>query len=156
IGGRLIAPAAAITLEQQGVEPRARLQPRLEGALIILLGLAILALLVPILSDDYSYPLAGGPLLATGMVLLVRNIRWQLWRCGSRPVRLSFALRYPWLAPGGLATALAFIGQRPAVSALPLSPAGGLGTLSTGVLLRLYFRPAFTTRPVSGWVLWTV
>src|SRR5690606_36625974 len=76
IWGRLIAPAAAITLEQQGIEPLARLQPRLEGALIILLGLAILALLVPILSDGYSYPLAGGALLATGMVLLVRNIRW--------------------------------------------------------------------------------
>src|SRR5690554_6741324 len=92
IGGRLIAPAAAITLEQQGIEPRARLQPRLEGALIILLGLAILALLVPILSDDYSYPLAGSALLAAGMVLLVRNIRWQLWRCGRRPDLLEIGM----------------------------------------------------------------
>src|SRR5690606_36593706 len=98
IGGRLIAPTATITLEQQGVEPRAQLQPRLEGALIILLGLAILALLVPILTGGYSYPLAGGALLATGMVLLVRNIRWQLWRCGSRPDLLGFGMGYLWLA----------------------------------------------------------
>ena len=156
IGGRLIAPAAAITLEQQGIEPRARLQPRLEGALIILLGLAILALLVPILSDGYSYPLAGGALLATGMVLLVRNIRWQLWRCGSRPDLLGFGMGYLWLALGSLATGLAFVGQRPAVSALHLITVGGLGTLSTSVMLRLYFQRGFKTPPVTGWVLWTV
>src|SRR5690606_41589039 len=95
IGGRLIAPAATITLEQQGIEPRARLQPRLEGALISLLGLAIVALLVPILPDRYSYPLAGSALLAAGMVLRGRNIRWPLRRCGSRPGLLGCGVGCP-------------------------------------------------------------
>src|SRR5690606_32344182 len=123
-GGRLMGPAADITQEQEGNEPRARLQPRQEKALITLQRLATLALLVRILSGGYSYPLAGGALLATGMVLLVRNIRWQLWRCGSRPDLLGFGMGYLWLALGSLATGLAFVGQRPAVSALHLITVG--------------------------------
>src|SRR5690606_33192844 len=79
---------------QQGIELRARSQPRLEGAMLILLGLAMVALLVPILPGSYSYPLAGGALMAAGMVLLVRNIRWKLWRCGSRPDLLGFGMGY--------------------------------------------------------------
>ncbi|MDY3198559.1 MAG: NnrS family protein, partial [Pseudomonadaceae bacterium] len=82
--------------------------------------------------------------------------RWQLWRCGSRPDLLGFGMGYLWLALGSLATGLAFVGQRPAVSALHLITVGGLGTLSTSVMLRLYFQRGFKTPPVTGWVLWTV
>lgn len=152
IGGRVMAPAAAITLEQRGIELRARLQPRMEGALIILLGLAITLLLLPLPGNRYSYPAAGICLLAAAVVLVVRALRWQLWRCGARPDLLAFGIGYGWLALGSLATGVAFISAQPPVAALHLITIGALGTLSTSVMLRLYFQRTSKTPPATAWV----
>lgn len=152
IGGRLIAPAAAITLEQRGVELKARLQPRMEAALIILLGLAIIALLLPWPGHAFSYRGAGLCLVASGLVLTVRGLRWQLWRCTARPDLLAFGVGYAWLALGSLATGLAFLNLTTATPALHLITVGGLGTLSTSVMLRLYFQRTQKTPPPTAWV----
>lgn len=151
IGGRVIAPAAAITLEQRGIELKARLQPRLEGALIILLGLAISALVLPV-PPAYSYPVAGQLLVAAGVVLALRGLRWQLWNCTARPDLLAFGIGYAWLALGSTASGIAFISQQPATAALHLITVGGLGTLSTSVMLRLYCQRTRKTPPDTGWV----
>lgn len=153
IGGRLIVPAAAITLEKRGIELQARLQPRMEGALIILLGLGIMALLLPWLPHQYSYRAAGICLIAAGVVLTVRGLRWQLWRCAARPDLLAFGLGYAWLALGSIASGVAFIGLQHSTAALHLITIGGLGTLSTSVMLRLYFQRAHKTPPGIGWVV---
>ena len=155
MGGRLIAPAAAVTLERQGHEPRARLQPHMESALIILLGLAILPLLLPWLSDTISYHWSGLCLIAAGGVLAVRCLRWELWRCAERPDLLAFGIGYAWLALGSIASGVAFINQNATAPALHLITIGGLGTLSTGVMLRLYFQRSSKTPPRTGWV-WSI
>lgn len=153
IGGRVIAPAAALTLEQRGIELKARLQPRMEGALIILLALAIIALLLPWLANQYSYRVSGACLVAAGLVLAIRGLRWRLWLCTARPDLLAFGAGYAWLALGSLASGLAFISLRPPTAALHLITVGGLGTLSTSVMLRLYFQRASKTPPDTGWVV---
>ncbi|TKA91674.1 MULTISPECIES: NnrS family protein [Halopseudomonas] len=155
MGGRIIAPAAAVTLERQGREPRARLQPHMESTLIILLGLAILPLLLPWLSDAVSYRWSGLCLIAAGAVLAVRCLRWELWRCGERPDLLAFGIGYAWLALGSIASGVAFINQHATAPALHLITIGGLGTLSTGVMLRLYFQRSSKTPPSTGWV-WSI
>lgn len=155
MGGRIIAPAAAVTLERQGREPRARLQPYMESALIILLGLAILPLLLPWLSDVTSYRWSGLCLIAAGGVLAVRCLRWELWRCAERPDLLAFGIGYAWLALGSVASGVAFISQHAIPPALHLITIGGLGTLSTGVMLRLYFQRSSKTPPSTGWV-WSI
>lgn len=153
IGGRVIAPAAAITLNQRGIELKARLQPRMEGALIILLGLAITALLMPGLAAEYSYPIAGLLLMGTGGVFAVRGLRWQLWKCAARPDLLAFGIGYAWLALGSLASGAAFVSQQHPTAALHLITVGGLGTLSTSVMLRLYFQRTRKTPPPTAWVI---
>lgn len=153
IGGRIIAPAAATTLEKRGIELKARLQPRMEGALIILLALAIIALLLPWLADQYSYRAAGLCLIAAGLVLTVRGLRWQLWRCSARPDLLAFAVGYAWLALGSVVSGIAFVDLQHPTAALHLITVGGLGTLSTSVMLRLYFQRSRKTPPATGWVL---
>ena len=152
IGGRLIAPAAAITLEKRGVELKARLQPRMEAALIVLLGLAITALLLPWPDPAFNYRGAGLCLIAGGLVLAVRGLRWQLWRCAERPDLLAFGVGYAWLALGSIASGYAFIQLAPATPALHLITVGGLGTLSTSVMLRLYFQRTRKTPPPTAWV----
>lgn len=153
IGGRVIAPAAALTLEQRGIELKARLQPRMEGTLIILLGLAIIALLLPWLGSSYSYRAAGICLIVASLVLTVRGLRWQLWRCSARPDLLAFGVGYAWLAIGSLLSGLAFLTLNNATTALHLITVGGLGTLSTSVILRLYFQRTRKTPPDTVWVL---
>ena len=153
IGGRVIAPAAAITLNQRGIELKARLQPRMEGALIILLGLAITARLMPGLAAEYSYPIAGLLLMGTGGVFPVRGLRWQLWKCAARPDLLAFGIGYAWLALGSLASGAAFVSQQHPTAALHLITVGGLGTLSTSVMLRLYFQRTRKTPPPTAWVI---
>ena len=153
IGGRVMAPAAAITLEKRGIELKARLQPRMEGALIILLGLAITALLMPGLPAHYSYPVAGLLLITAGGVLAVRGLRWQLWKCAARPDLLAFGIGYAWLALGSIASGAAFVSQQHPTAALHLITIGALGTLSTSVMLRLYFQRSRKTPPPTGWVM---
>lgn len=155
MGGRIIAPAAAVTLERQGREPRARLQPQMESALIILLGLAIVPLLLPWLNNAFSYRWSGLCLIAAGGVLAVRCLRWELWRCAERPDLLAFGIGYAWLALGSVASGVVFLGQGATAPALHLITIGGLGTLSTGVMLRLYFQRSSKTPPSTGWV-WSI
>ncbi|MFA5678640.1 MAG: NnrS family protein [Pseudomonas sp.] len=153
IGGRIIAPAAAITLEKRGIELHARLQPRLEGALITLLALAVITLLMPWLDDRHSYRASGICLLAAALVLAVRGLRWQLWHCTARPDLLAFGIGYGWLAAGSLTSGLAFINLQHPIAALHLITIGGLGTLSTSVMLRLYYQRTGKTPPSTAWVV---
>lgn len=152
IGGRLIAPGAATTLAKQGIELKARLQPRIEAALIIVLGLAILPLPFPWLCDAVAYRCSAVGLLIGAGLLAVRVSRWQLWNCTTRPDLLAFGLGYVWLAGGSLATGLAFFQLQSPGAALHLITIGGLGTLSTAVILRLYCQRSFKTPPSTAWV----
>lgn len=155
IGGRVIAPGAATTLAKQGIELKARLQPRIEAALIIMLGLAILPLPLPWVPDAVAYRWSAIALIIGAVLLAVRVLRWQLWRCAMRPDLLAFGIGYGWLAVGSLVTGLAFLRLQPPSAALHLITIGGLGTLSTAVMLRLYFQRATKAPPTTAWVWMT-
>lgn len=134
MGGRIIAPAVAGHMMSQGHILDARVQPRLEGAALILLGLALLSNLLPwALASQVS----GFLLLSVGLLAGVRLLRWQPWRCARRPDLLVLLLGYLWLSVGLLLFGLALL-----TTALPLSASlhgltiGALGTLTFAVMAR--------------------
>lgn len=148
MGGRLIAPAAAGTLEKKGVPLEARVQPRLEAILILTLIPAALFYLVP-----PARPLTGILLLVAGSFIAIRTLRWKLWLCPERPDLLILGLGYIWLAIGSLATGLTLLqGESPAAS-LHLLTIGALGTLSTSIMLRLHYQRRDRRPPPTPLVL---
>ncbi|MGM0569963.1 NnrS family protein [Marinobacter sp.] len=150
IGGRLIAPAVAGTLDRRGIPLTARVQPRVEGALIVLLACAMVLSLL-------AMPgwLTGLVLLMAAGLILLRTVRWKLWHCPERPDLLILAVGYSWLAAGSGITAWHLLAGKPAAPALHLITIGALGTLSTGVMLRLAWQRAHRRFP-PAWQAVTV
>src|SRR5690554_137920 len=91
MGGRLLAPAVAGTLDKQGIALEARVQPRLEGALLAILPLAMVCILF-----TATEKLAGLLLLASSLLIAIRVARWKLWHCTDRPDLLVLAIGYLW------------------------------------------------------------
>ncbi len=135
MGGRFIAPAAAGHIEKRGGILDARVQPRLEGALIVLLIGAAVAFLFP--GADY---LSGPLLFACGVVASVRLLRWRLWECRDRPDLIALGVGYLWLAIG-----LMLVGASLAVTgsikvALHAITIGAIGTLTLAVMSRTWMQ----------------
>ncbi|MFU8895726.1 MAG: NnrS family protein [Gammaproteobacteria bacterium] len=133
MGGRIIAPAAAGAIQRGGGHLEARVQPRIEGALLIVMTLAIVAMAVP---GGAFY--AGVLVLAAALLSLVRLVRWRLWACRTRPDLWCLGIGYLWLVIG-----LALLGASWSFQLLPASTAthavtlGALGTLTTTVMTRV-------------------
>lgn len=133
MGGRIIAPAAAGAIQRAGGHLEARVQPRIEAALLIVMTLAAVTLAIP-----GARALAGGLLLAASMLTLVRLARWRLWACAGRPDLWCLGIGYLWLVIG-----LALLGLSWSFHCLPASGAthavtlGALGTLTTAVMARV-------------------
>lgn len=145
MGGRLIAPAVAGTLEKKGIPLEARVQPRIEGLLILILGCSIFLMAFPA-----ANPITGSLFVLASGLLAIRTLRWKLWLCPERPDLLVLALGYSWLAIGAFVTGLALIqGTHPA-AALHLITIGALGTLSASVMLRLAWQRSHRTPPPAG------
>ncbi|MFC7293445.1 NnrS family protein [Marinobacter aromaticivorans] len=145
MGGRLIAPAVAGTLEKKGIPLEARVQPRIEGTLIVVLGASIFLMAFP----EANLITAGLLITAAGLIAL-RTLRWKLWLCPERPDLLVLAVGYFWLAIGALATGLALLNSKPPAPALHLITIGALGTLSTSVMLRLAWQRSHRKPPPAG------
>ncbi|WP_404364795.1 NnrS family protein [Marinobacter sp.] len=147
MGGRIIAPAAAGTLEKKGIPLEARVQPRIEAALIILLAAAAVFILIPGLA-----PASGMTLLVASLLILIRTLRWQLWLCPERPDLIALGIGYLWLSVGAGTTGLTLLAGDPPAASLHLITTGGLGSLSSAVTLRLYFQRARRKPPPRLWV----
>lgn len=119
MGGRIIAPLVAGQLERQGARLAARVQPRLEGALILVMAAS---LLVPPLT------------VAAGALAALRMARWRLWALRGRADLLCLASGYAWLALGLAAFGLASTLGRGETRALHLITVGALGTLTFNVM----------------------
>jgi uncharacterized protein involved in response to NO len=133
MGGRIIAPAAAGAIQRAGGHLEARVQPRIEAALLVVMALAAVALAVP-----GGRAAAGGLLLAAALLALLRLARWRLWACAGRPDLWCLGVGYLWLVIG-----LALLGLSWSVQLLPAGSAthavtlGALGTLTTAVMARV-------------------
>jgi len=150
MGGRIIAPAAAGEINRQGGNLEARVQPGIEGGIIVLGGLAIILMLVP-----KANLVAGAAMVATGLLLVVRLTRWRLWRCLSRPDLVAMAFGYAWLAAGFVVTGLSSKLAHLSVVSIHLITIGALGTLSTTVMLLQAHRRWLKAMP-GGPLIYTV
>ena len=133
-GGRLIAPAAAGAIQAAGGQLEARVQPRVEGALLVLLILAVAIAFMP-----QARPVSGMLLMAAGLLTTVRLLRWRLWQCRARVDLLCLGTGYAWLAVGlvmiGASWSLDGVaGQRVATHAITV---GALGILTTTIMIRV-------------------
>ena len=128
MGGRIIAPAAAGQFYRQGSTLDARVQPRIEAAIIVAMALAVVAAPVAPLMPVMRLACA-----VAGALALVRLLRWRLWACQGRPDLWCLGVGYAWLAAGLLAIAAAV--QSPLrTAALHLVTVGALGTLTFNVM----------------------
>ncbi len=129
MGGRIVAPAIAGQFYHQGQNLEARVQPRIEAALLGAGMLTPLALAVPA-----WHLLAGASLAAAGALALVRLVRWRLWGVRGRPDLWCLAAGYAWLGLGLLALGASLASGRHAIAALHVVTVGALGTLTFNVM----------------------
>lgn len=153
MGGRIIAAAAAGQRYKQGEKMDVRVQPRLEGALLI--GIAAAVVLVPL--EQARIP-AAGVMAGCAAVAMVRLLRWRLWECHGRPDLAALAVGYGWIAAGLAMLGAALLAGRMQTVALHAITVGGLGSLMLGVmarvaLLRVTRDPARSVSVLAGAVL---
>ena len=129
MGGRLLAPAIAGHLDKQGEELHARVQPRIEGAIIVALAFAALCAPIPALQVA-----AGAGAAAGGALIAVRLLRWRLWRCRGRVDLWCLGAGYAWLAAGLLLTGTSLLMSSSPRGALHLVTVGALGTLTLSLV----------------------
>jgi uncharacterized protein involved in response to NO len=150
MGGRIIAPALAGHAQSEGRALEARVQPAIEGAVLILLGVALLLNLLP---WPALQPLTGALLLVAGLLILVRLLRWQPWHCARRADLLVLLLGYLWLALGVLALGLALLTPWLALTAtLHALTVGALGTLTLAVMARTRLLYRFRDANARPWI----
>ncbi len=149
MGGRIIAPAIAGYAQSRGWRLDARVQPHIEGAVLILLGLALLLNLLP---WPLTRQLTGAVLVAAAVLTTIRLLRWQPWRC-PRPELLTLLLGYAWLAIG-----LLLLGLGTLLPALPLNATlhaltvGALGSLTFAVMARTRLIYRFRDPAAQRWI----
>ncbi|QIB66487.1 NnrS family protein [Kineobactrum salinum] len=151
MGGRLIAPAAAGAFRERGLFLDARVQPRLESWLLLLLGAAVVALAAPVTGI-----VPGTLMLVAGLVATIRLLRWRLWYC-RRSDLWAAGLGYGWVALGlavlGTTLLLHGTGQRPV---LHLVTVGGVGTLASAVMARQHYQRQWKRPPPAMLMLGTM
>ena len=158
MGGRLIAPTVAGQLYRQGGNLDARVQPRIEGALIVAMAsaIAVLALEASLPTTRAVRGASGALLVVAGALAAIRLSRWQLWRVRRRPDLWSMGAGYAWLAVGlaffGLTHAGLAGGDAGETLAIHVITIGSLGTLTLNVMAMtrlLTLRRAPPTSPLA-------
>ncbi|MHB0766405.1 NnrS family protein [Stutzerimonas sp. NM35] len=150
MGGRIIAPALAGHAQNQGRRLEARVQPQLEGAVLILLALALLLAPLPWL---LLQRLAGAILIAASVLTAIRLLRWQPWHCHTRMDLLVLLLGYAWLTLGLLLLGLsALLPSLPATATLHALSIGALGSLTFAVMARTRLVQRFRDPAARRWI----
>ena len=132
MGGRLIAPTVAGQFYRQGGKLDARVQPRIEGGLIVAMAVAAAASLC--VSRPPFAMLAAAATAIAGILAAVRLLRWRLWVLRGRPDLLCLAAGYAWLAVGLMLYGAALAAGRYQTAALHIITVGALGTLTLNVM----------------------
>ncbi|NHC10899.1 NnrS family protein [Stutzerimonas degradans] len=150
MGGRVIAPALAGHAQNEGRRLDARVQPQLEGAVLILLALALLLAPLPWL---LLQRLAAAMLVAASVLSGIRLLRWQPWHCRTRADLLVLLLGYAWLVLGLLLLGLnGLIPTLPATATLHALSVGALGSLTFGVMGRTRLVQRFRDPEARRWI----
>lgn len=128
MGGRILAPAVAGQFYRQGRNLATRVQPRIEAALLIVVGIAIVAT---------AFPRAGAVVrlacVAAGLLAFARLARWHIWECRGRPDLICLGIGYTWLAFGLVALGASDTGPL-RTAAIHCVTVGALGTLTFNVM----------------------
>lgn len=149
MGGRIIAPAIADEFGKQGRELDARVQPRVEVALIVLLIVAAPALVIP-----GGAAVAGTMAILAGVLILFRLLRWQPWRCRTRPDLIGLCAGYTWLSIGLGLFGFSIASGGHVTSTLHVITIGALGTLTSGVMSLTHYQRLRRTPPPAALVIW--
>jgi len=131
MGGRLIAPAVAGQFYRQGGNLEARVQPRIEAALIASMTVAVAGSMA---ASRALLVASGISAMISGLLAAVRLLRWRLWALRGRPDLLCLASGYAWLAAGLLALGAALASGRDPTVALHVITVGSIGTLTLNVM----------------------
>jgi uncharacterized protein involved in response to NO len=132
MGGRIIAPAVAGQFYRQGSDLDARVQPRIEGGLIVAMFLAIGT--SPFAGARVFALLAGSAAGVAGVLATVRLVRWRLWLLRGRADLLCLGAGYGWIGLGLLLYGAALAMDRYQTAALHAITVGALGTLTFNVM----------------------
>jgi len=132
MGGRIIAPVVAGQFHRQGYRLEARVQPRIESALLITMACAAAASRFP--NHLPFLVVAAAAMAVAGTLAAVRLFRWRLWALRRRPDLLCLAAGYGWLALGLLLYSAALVTRRYELAALHVITVGSLGTLTLNVM----------------------
>lgn len=132
MGGRIIAPTVAGQFHRQGGKLDARVQPGIEGGLIVAMTIAAAAAMFS--RSASLVMLAAAATIVSGALSAVRLVRWRLWALRSRPDLLCLAAGYGWLALGLLLYGAALAAGRYQAAALHIITVGALGTLTLNVM----------------------
>lgn len=133
MGGRIIAPAVAGHIQRTGKQLDARVQPRLEGATMVLFLAALVLLPLPAVQ-----PAAALVICAAGLAIVIRAVRWRLWWCTARPDLLGLGIGYLWLGAGLILMGAALVlDDWRLTDALHGVTVGALGTLTISVMARI-------------------
>ncbi len=132
MGGRFITPLLARAYADRGGRLPHRVQPVLEGTvMLLLLGAATLGLWGG--DGRWTALLAG----LAGLLVVVRLARWRLFLPDPRHADLkALGVGYLWLGLGLLAFSLSLAGALPLTASLHVITVGALGTLSSTVMLK--------------------
>ena len=133
MGGRIIGPTAAGHFHRQGGKLDARVQPRVEGALLVAMTVAIVA--SAFTTAQVAVTVVAVATCAAGVLALIRLLRWRLWDLRGRPDLLCLGAAYGWLALGLLLYGAALAAGRHHTAALHVITVGALGTLTLNVML---------------------
>lgn len=147
MGGRILAPAIAGHVRRQGPPLTHVVQGALEGSVLVLLAVAMVAGLLPWLRLQQL----SGLLLWAGAALTgLRLLRWRPWLCRDRPDLLALLAGYLWLIIGWVLLGGSLLSGQISTAALHAITVGALGTLTFSVMLRTQmFRSTANTRQLS-------
>lgn len=134
MGGRMLAPALAGHLQTQSRHLKDRVQPRIEGAVLILLALVLIANSLPFAA---ARTLTAILLLACATLTAVRTLRWRIWHCIDRADLLALLSGYLWLIAGWALLGVALLRNWALTPMLHAISVGALGTLTLSVMTRL-------------------
>lgn len=132
MGGRVIAPTLASFWLQQNIRMENRVQPRLEGAGLICLALALVLQVVG------GLPLLHAGLLATaGGLVWLRLLRWRPWQYGRRLDILWLFFGYACLATALVLWAVGEYVPLAGLVATHTLTVGAMGVLMVSIMARV-------------------